>query len=38
VGYRNMSHFGAAFRRVHGVLPGEVRRLSLAPRFEGVVA
>lgn len=26
VGYRNMSHFGAAFRRAHGMLPGEVRR------------
>ena len=26
VGYTNMSHFGAAFRRAHGVLPGEVRR------------
>lgn len=26
VGYSNFSHFGAAFRRAHGVLPGEVRR------------
>lgn len=35
VGYSNMSHFGTAFRRVHGVLPGEVRRLSVAPRQAG---
>ncbi|MBB1648938.1 AraC family transcriptional regulator [Delftia sp. UME58] len=28
VGYCNMSHFGAAFRRAHGMLPGEVRRRS----------
>lgn len=26
VGYRNMSHFGAAFRREFGILPGELRR------------
>jgi len=26
VGYSNLSHFGVAFRRAHGMLPGEVRR------------
>ena len=26
LGYGNLSHFGAAFRRAHGMLPGEVRR------------
>ncbi|BFO55170.1 helix-turn-helix domain-containing protein [Acidovorax sacchari] len=30
LGYGNLSHFGAAFRRAHGMLPGEVRRQVLA--------
>lgn len=30
LGYSNFSHFGAAFRRGHGMLPGQVRRHSLA--------
>lgn len=30
LGYSNFSHFGAAFRRAYGVLPGQVRRQALA--------
>lgn len=26
LGYSNFSHFGVAFRRAHGILPGQVRR------------